>query len=361
MLHRLDDDGRPDRARQSPAERTSILYCKPLARLLPAVVIASVLTGATAATASADLNGAGSTLIAPLEAKWAAVYESDHSGVAINYQSVGSGKGESAIAAGTVDFGASDAPLSAYSTPCNGCYQIPWALTATGVGFHVNGIRTLRLSGAVIAQIYLGRIRRWNDRRIRSLNPSKHLPNLKITPYWRNDASGDTYAFTDYLSKVYGPFRRRVGDSTVVNWPTGVGARGNLGMVQALSATNGGIAYVAVAYLAADWPYVAAIKNRAGRWEVPNLRNIASAAASVHHVPGNDQVDITNASGHISYPISTFTYVIAPGNAPQGGLLRSFIGYALSAQGQALGYQLDFVPVPGLIRQADLATAGRIR
>jgi phosphate transport system substrate-binding protein len=340
------------------------LYFKSLARPLRALGLASALVGFTAASASAaTLTGAGSTLVAPLEAKWAAVYDSTHSGLTINYSSIGSGKGEAAIAAGTVDFGASDAPLSAYSKPCNGCYQIPWALTATGVGFHVNGINRLHLTGQVIAQMYLGQIKNWSDPRIKALNRGVHLPNLTITPYWRSDGSGDTYAFTDYESKVSGAFRGRIGSSTTVNWPTGVGANGNLGMVQALSATNGSIAYVAVSYLASDWPRVAAIKNRGGRWEVPNLSNISNAASSVHGVPGNNQIDITNppARYRSAYPISTFTYAIVPGNAPQGALLRGFIGYAISPQAQALGYQLDFVPISGAVRRADQATLNNIR
>jgi phosphate transport system substrate-binding protein len=340
------------------------LYSKSLARLLRALGIASALVGLTAATATAaSLSGAGSTLVAPLEAKWAAVYDSAHgTTISGHYQSIGSGKGEAAISAGTVDFGASDAPLSAYSTPCNGCYQMPWALTATGVGFHVNGINHLHLSGKVIAQMYLGQIHKWNDPRIKALNHGVRLPNLTVTPYWRLDGSGDTYAFTDFESKVNSTFKHRIGSATTVNWPTGVGANGNLGMVQSLSATNGSIAYVAVSYLASDWPRVAAIQNKAGRWEVPNLSNISNAASSIHNVPGNNQVDITNppARYRSAYPISTFTYVIVPGNAPQGSLLKGFIGYAISQAGQALGYQLDFVPISGAIRQADQATLNKL-
>jgi phosphate transport system substrate-binding protein len=343
------------------------LYFKSLARLSGALLIASVFAGATAAATSAattpTLAGAGSTLVAPLEAKWAAVYESNHT-IAINFNADGSGKGEAAIAAGSVDFGASDAPLSSYSsTPCNGCYQIPWALTATGVGFHVGNLTHLHLSGPVIAKIYLGQITNWDDPQIKKLNKGVHLPNLKITVFWRNDASGDTYAFTDYESKVSGTFSSHIGKSTTVNWPVGDGEHGNLAMAQALAATNGGIAYVAVSYLASDWPRAAAIENRANRWEVPNLNNISNAASSIKSVPSNNQLDITNPPKKYksAYPISTYTYAIAPGNAKQGALLRGFIGYALSKQGQALGYQLDFVPIPKVVFNADEATLNHIQ
>jgi phosphate transport system substrate-binding protein len=324
-----------------------------------AAVLAAAIPATTAAAANATtLTGAGSTLVAPLEAEWAAAYEASTSGVSITYQAVGSGQGLKDIAGRQVDFGASDAPLSASSTACNGCVQMPWALSATGIGIHINGIRSIHLTGTVLAEIYLGQITHWNDRRIQSLQKKGvHLPGTRISVFFRSDGSGDTYAFTDYLSRVSGTFRSRVGNGTSVSFPTGSGAKGNAGMISALQSTNGGIAYVAVSYLASEWPRIALIRNAAGHYEAPNYGNIVNAAQSVSSLPGNNEVHIVNPPGRFAnaYPISTYTYVIVPTNAPQGGLLKSFINYCLTT-GQSFGPRLDFVPIPAFVRAADQNT-----
>jgi phosphate transport system substrate-binding protein len=324
------------------------LHSKRLVTLTCAALLSGCVLGLSSAAASAaTLSGAGSTLIAPIEAEWAAAWD-NATGNTVTYASVGSGTGYKDIAQGLVDFGASDAPLSVYSTPpCNSCVQIPWALTATGVSFHINGINRLHLTGPVLAQIYLGQITSWNDRRIKALNKGVNLPNLKITVFWRSDGSGDTYAFTRYLSDVSGTFSSRVGSSTTVSFPVGQGAKGNSGMAQAVQATNGGIAYVAVSYLIANRLPAAAIKNAGGRYVVPNLSAIEAAAQVVHNVPSNNQVTIVNPprNAKSAYVISTFTYVMLPTHASQSGLLKQFIGYALGG-GQSFGPRLDFAPIP---------------
>ncbi len=336
---------------------------KAWARVLGALLIAGATTGATATAASAaTLSGAGSTLVAPLEAEWASAYQANNSSVSITYQAVGSGQGLKDIAAGQVDFGASDAPLSASPVSCNGCVQMPWALTATGVGFHVNGLHKLHLTGNVLAQIYLGTIKNWNDPQIARLQPKgTHMPNLPITVFFRSDGSGDTYAFTDYLSRVSNAFKNRVGSATTVSFPVGVGAKGNSGMVQSLAATNGGIAYVAVSYLITDWPYAAAIRNAANNYEVPNLNNIKNAAQAFPNLGSGNEIHIVNPprSARIAYPISTYTYVVVPTSAPQASLLKSFINFAING-GQALGPRLDFVPIPPAIRSADQNTLNQV-
>ncbi len=337
-----------------------------LARLACAVSLAVLLSGIATAAAQAagpTLQGAGSTLVAPIEAEWATAW-SNHTGNSTpTYQPVGSGTGLKDIGSGLVDFGASDAPISASTTACPGCFQIPWALSATGVSFNVPGVHRLHLTGAVLAQIYLGQITKWNERRITSLNRGTRLPNLRITPFHRSDGSGDSYAFTDYLSAVNGSFRGKVGRGTKPAFPVGPGATGNSGMVTAEEHTSGAIAYVAVSYLIAHQLPAAAIKNRAGHYEVPNLKNIANAAAAVHGVPSNNELHIVNPrrSARIAYPISTFTYVILRPTDPlgHGGLLKSFVSYALGA-GQSFGPALDFVPLPGSVKHAAQATAGRI-
>ena len=334
---------------------------KRLPSLSCVALFASCLFCYSAASASAaTLNGAGSTLVAPIEAEWGAAWSSA-TGNSVTYQSVGSGTGYKDIAAGLVDFGASDAPMSAYATACNGCVQIPWALSATGVSFHLGGISSLHMTGPVLAQIYLGQITKWNDHRITSLNRGKHLPNLPITVFWRNDGSGDTYAFTRYLSDVSSSFSHTVGSATTVSWPVGHGAKGNSGMVSALQGTNGGIAYVAVSYLLAHQMPAIAIKNAAGRYTVPNLSNIEAAAAAVHHVPSNNQVTIVNPprSARSAYVISTFTYVIVPTHPSQASALKSFIYYALTG-GQQFAPALDFAPLPRVVANAAKGTINAI-
>jgi phosphate transport system substrate-binding protein len=335
-----------------------------LLRIVGAVAAASALPAAMASVANAatTIQGGGSTLIAPLAAEWQAAYQSSNSSVAFNpYLAKGSGFGLKNIAAGQIDYGGSDAPLSASTVTCNGCHQMPWALTATGVGFHINGLRSLRLTGPVLAQIYLGQIKNWNDHRIQKLQKKGvHLPNLPISVFWRSDGSGDSYAFTDYLSSVSSTFAHQVGRGTLPSFPVGSGANGNSGMVASLASTNGGIAYVAVSYLLAQWPRAAAIKNAAGNYETPNYNNIKDAALYTH-LSSVNEVHIVNPPKRYksAYVVSTYTYVILKDGQPNNGLLKGFISYALG-QGQALGPRLDFVPIPGFVKSADQNTLNQV-
>jgi phosphate transport system substrate-binding protein len=334
---------------------------------LAGLAIVGLLTGgvlavsASAASAAVTLQGAGSTLVAPIEAEWAAAWDSA-TGNTINYAAVGSGTGYKDVASGLVDFGASDAPLSVYSTPFCNCVQIPWALTATGVSFHVNGLRHLHLNGTVLAEIYTGQITNWNNSQIKRLNRGVRLPNLPITVFWRSDASGDTYAFTRFLSDVNRSFASRVGSSTTVNFPVGTGAKGNTGMASAVAGTNGGIAYIAVSYIINDSLPAASVQNAGGRFVVPNLSAIEAAARAFGGVPPSNQVTIVDPPRYAksAYPISTYTYAIVPRNAPQGGLIRSFIAYALG-QGQSFGPRLDFAGLPRQVVAAGRRTLGSIQ
>jgi len=347
------------------------LLLKRLATISAATLLAGCAAGLSAAEASAaTLNGQGSTLVAPLAQEWIAAWDSS-TGNTINFQATGSGAGYKGVASGADDFGASDAPLAAYSSPpCNSCVQIPWALSATGVAFNVPGLRlprgkALHLTPRVLAAIYLGQIKTWNNSAITRLNPGAHIPGATITPIWRNDASGDSFAFTSELSDISPTFRGQVGASTQPSFPAGVGAKGNSGMAATLANTNGGIAYISVAYLLANGliHQTVAIQNNAGRYEEPNLSAIENAAAIVHSVPHGNQVTIVNPGrgAKNAYPISTFTYVMAPTNAPQGGLLQSFIAYALSGSGQSFGPRLGFAPLPRDVHNAAEATLHSIQ
>jgi phosphate transport system substrate-binding protein len=336
-----------------------------LVRLTCAGLVAGCVFGLSAAAASAapTLNGAGSTLVAPIEAEWAAVWDTAN-GTLVNYSPVGSGTGYKDIAASLVDFGASDAPLSVYSGVPANLVQIPWALTATGVSYHLNGLKprdsVLKLTGSVLSQIYLGKITNWNNKQIKALNKGVKIPSKRITVFWRSDGSGDTYAFTRYLSDVSSQFNSQVGSSTTVSFPVGVGEKGNEGMAQALLGTNGGIAYIAASYLIANRLPAVAVKNGAGNYVVPNLSAIAAAASGIS-VPGGNQLTIVDPGKRRkkAYPIATFTYAFVPTNAPQGALIRSFIGYAIT-QGQDFGPSLDFSPLPKSVVNADEATLNSI-
>jgi phosphate transport system substrate-binding protein len=310
-------------------------------------------TVSTASASAAGLTGAGSTLIAPLMANWINGFEIKE-GIPVKYGAVGSGAGIAQITARTVDFGASDAPLTPQqAAACNGCVQIPWALSATGVGFNIPGVKKLNLTGKILAGIYFGKITKWNDPKIKKINPKAKLPGLTITPVFRSDGSGDTYTFTNYLSKISPAWRSEVGYATSVGFKAGVGAKGNSGITATVVKTPGAIGYISASYLIAAGLGAVAIQNKAGNYEVPNLKNIESAASTVKSVPASNEINITNPPkrAKIAYPISTFTYAIVPHNAPQKGFLQQFIHYAIT-KGQAFGAALDFAPLPKVVLKA---------
>jgi phosphate transport system substrate-binding protein len=235
------------------------------------------------------------------------------------------------------------------------------------VSFHINGLRTARgkalhLTGSILARIYLGQITNWDDPSIRRANKGAHIPSTPITVFWRSDASGDSFAFTSYLSDVNAGFRSRVGGSTQPSFPVGTGEHGNSGMAAALLGTNGGIAYISVAYLLANNLPAAAVRNSYGRFAVPNLNAIENAASAFHNVPANNQLTIVDPGrrAHYAYPISTYTYAIVPTNARNGALLQQFIGYALGG-GQSFGPRLGFAPLPRAVLRAARATLGRVQ
>jgi phosphate transport system substrate-binding protein len=319
------------------------------------VAIGAILIMATgvASASAAGLTGAGSTLVAPLMANWINGFEIKE-GIPVKYGAVGSGAGIAQITARTVDFGASDAPLTPeQAAACNSCVQVPWALSATGVGFNVPGIKKLNLSGSVLAGIYFGKITKWNDAKIKKLNPGAKLPGLTITPVFRSDGSGDTYTFTEYLSKISPAWKSEVGSATTVGWKAGVGAKGNSGITATVVKTPGAIGYISASYLIAAGLGAAAVENKAGNFALPNLKNIESAASTVKSVPSSNAISITNppAKAVDAYPISTFTYAIVPHNAAQKGFLQQFLNYAIT-KGQAYGAALDFAPLPSVVLSA---------
>jgi phosphate transport system substrate-binding protein len=327
--------------------------------LLAVTGMVACMSAISTAAASANLTGAGSSLVAPLMGNWISGFEAHTNGaVKVTYGSVGSGAGIAQITGRTVDFGASDAPLTPeQAAACNGCVQIPWALTATGIAFHLKGVNKLNLTGAVIAAIYFGKITKWNDPKIKALNPGVKLPGVTITPVFRSDGSGDTYAFTNYLSKESPAWKKSVGYSTSVGFPAGVGGKGNVGVSAVVGATEGAIGYISASYIVAAGFKAAALRNAAGNYEYPNLKNISAAAEMVKKVPANNELHIVSPPKKYStaYPLSTFTYCIVPHGAPQKSVLSEFILYNMTT-GQKYGPALDFAPLPKVVLTAAKTT-----
>ena len=301
-----------------------------------------------------SLSGAGSSFVFPLVSTWTPVYDSK-TGVRVNYNPIGSGGGIAAISNRTVDFGATDAPLTPDQfQACNGCVQIPWALSATSIAYNLDGVPThLHMSGSVLARIYMGQITQWNDAAIKKLNPKVDLPSEKITPIFRSDSSGTTFNFTEYLSAVSPAFKSKIGKGTQVSFPVGVGGRGSSGVAGVLSRTNGGIIYVDVAYSLKNHFKFFAMQNRAGKYTLPGLRSIQAAAATVKKVPANNELSIVNPprSQKTAYPICTFTYIVLPLKTDKAPQLRKFVFWALTG-GQKYGPKLLFqrIPKPVLVK-----------
>jgi len=333
-----------------------------LVGLIVAALVASMSAATAIAMAAGSLTGAGSTLVQPLMAQWTADFQ-HRTGISVTYGAVGSGTGIEDISSRTVEFGASDAPLTpAQASACHGCVQIPWALTATAIGFHLSGVHTVKLTGPVLSKIYLGQITNWDSGAIKALNKHARLPNLKITPVFRSDGSGDTYAFTAFLSRESSAWAHRVGNATAVSFPTGVGSKGNSGVTATVASTNGAIGYIAASYLIAHGLPAAGLQNAAGNYEYPNLPNIADAAKSVVKVPANNQLTIVDppATYSSAYPLSTFTYAIVPEVSSSAALLGQFIRYAVGP-GQKFGAALDFSSLPTVVHNAALKTAKGLR
>jgi phosphate transport system substrate-binding protein len=329
-------------------------------------LVAAVTPGQAASDRSSavSLTGAGSTLVAPLVSAWGKEY----SNASITYGPIGSGGGITQISARTVDFGASDAPMTADqqsgANKQGAVVQIPWALAATVVSFNVPGPKAhIHLTGPVLAQIFLGTITNWNDPAIKKLNPKAPLPNLKITPVYRSDGSGDTYVFTDYLTQVNASWRANVGNATQVQFPTGVGAKGNDGVAGVIKSTSGAIGYVSLSYDFANALQYALIQNHAGQYVAPSIASITEASKSITNIPASNAISLVNPGKAFpkAYPMSTFTYALVPVNSSKGAVLKDFLTWAITS-GQTIPAraQLAFAPLPAKIVSIDKATIAKI-
>jgi phosphate transport system substrate-binding protein len=337
-----------------------------VAALAAIVGVTATSSTASRAKAAADsLSGAGATFPYPLIAKWQVDYPAK-TGVEINYNPIGSGGGIAAIQARTVDFGASDAPLTPDQfAACKGCVQIPWALSATSIAYNLADIPShLRMTGPVLAGIYLGTIKKWNAAAIQKLNPKVKLPDTDITPVFRSDGSGTTYNFTDYLAAVSKAWKSKVGNATQVNFPTGIGARGSSGVAGVVSRTEGALTYVDIAYSLKNKLKFMAMRNNSGRFVLPGLRQIKAAGDNVKKVPASNEMHIINPpkGDPQAYPICTYTYVLLPLKTAKAAMLRRFVLYAINpTQGQKFGPPLLFAPLPKVVNVAAGKTLKKVQ
>jgi phosphate transport system substrate-binding protein len=318
-----------------------------VAALVALVAVSAAVVNAPARS-TGTLSGAGATFPQPLIAQWQKEYKRDQ----INYNGIGSGGGIAAITNRTVDFGASDAPLTPDQfSACKGCIQLPWVLSATSVMYNLDGVKNaIHMNGRLIADIYMGNVTNWNDARIRRLNPGVNFPDRKITPVYRSDGSGTTYNFTDYLTSVSSSFKSRVGGpSTTVNWPTGVGARGSSGVAGVVTRTEGAVGYADIAYALNNHIKFAAVQNKSGKWATPGLRSIKAASLSDKKFSRTNELSIVNppkGKKYLrAYPISTYSYILLPLQSSKAAELKAFVTWAVTT-GQRFGPKLIFQPVP---------------
>lgn len=316
-----------------------------------AVAVAAVVTAgaASARTTAAGVNGAGSTFVAPLVAKWESPVQSAL-GISLNYNPVGSGGGVSAITNKQADFGASDAPLSQFNPTCASCVQIPWALAATGVIYNLPGLQHLNMTGKVLAQIYQGKITNWASQAIRKINKGASLPNRQITVVHRSDVSGTSFNFTDYLSHVSSAWKSQVGTGTSVSWPTGEGEKGSGAVAGAVRTTPGAIGYVDVYYAVHNHLGLFKMQNRSGNFVQPRAAGIRAAAALDTHPAKDGSLSIVNPPQskkyRNAYPICTYTYVdVQKSSGGNAGNIKKVLTWAIT-KGQSFGPALIFEPLP---------------
>ncbi len=315
-------------------------------RLSAAVALSAAGTVAAAGT---SITGAGSTWVYPLVAKWAAVYAKE-TDTQVNYQPIGSGGGIQQIKAGTVAFGASDKPLTSEELAAANLIQFPTAIAGEDMIYNLPGIKAgeIVLSGPVVAEIYLGKIKKWNDKRITKLNPGLKLPDRAIAVVHRSDGSGTTFTFANYLSKVSPEWKEKVGADTSVNWPTGVGGKGNEGVANYVQRIKGAIGYVEYAYVIENKLQYARMINSAGKVVSPSLKGFQAAAANVDFTKAKDfYVILTDQPGDESWPISGCTWQILRKNAPKATneQVIKFFEWGFE-NGQKIAESIAFGPLP---------------
>jgi len=308
--------------------------------------------------AQTKLNAAGATFPYPIYSKWFNQYHQEHPDIEINYQSIGSGGGIRQVTAGTVDFGASDGPMSdeQLASAKVKIIHLPTVLGAVVPAYNIPGFKgELKFTPEVIAGIYLGKITSWNDPAIAKINPGVSLPNQGIIVVHRSDGSGTTYIFSDYLSKVSNEWRDSVGKGTSVKWPTGLGAKGNEGVAGMVRQMEGAFGYVELIYALQNNISFGPVKNTAGNFVKASLESTTAAAASVKTMPADFRVSITNPLGKDAYPIASFTWLLVPADWKDKNkekIIVDFLNWMLD-QGQNMTADLNYAPLPDAVKQKE--------
>ena len=301
--------------------------------------------------AQTTLNGAGATFPNPIYQKWFSEYHKAHPDVQFNYQSIGSGGGIRQVLAGTVDFGASDGPMTdeQLSQAKFKVLHIPTVLGAVVPAYNLSGVtQDLKFSPQVIADICLGKITNWNDKAIAADNQGVTLPDKPIVVVHRSDGSGTNYIFTDYLSKVSSEWKDKVGKGTSVKWPVGMGGKGNEGVAGFVRGMDGAFGYVELIYALQNKIPYGAVKNAAGNWQKATLEGVTAAAASVKSMPADFRVSITNPPGKDAYPIASFTWLLVPAqfkDSAKAKIMVDFLTWML-ADGEKMTKDLSYAPLP---------------
>ena len=317
-----------------------------IAVLLTGVLLALPVFGQTT-----TLNGAGATFPYPMYSKWFSEYNKLHRDVQINYQSIGSGGGIRQVLNGTVDFGASDGPMTdeQLSQSKTKILHIPTVLGAVVPAYNVPGVGgEVKFTPEALAGIYLGKITNWNDPALAKVNPGVNFPNTPIIVIYRSDGSGTTFIFTDYLSKISKDWANTVGKGTSVKWPGGMGGKGNEGVAGQVRQLQGSIGYVELIYAVQNKITYGSVRNAAGNFVAASLDGVTEAAATAKTMPADFRVSITNAPGKTAYPISSFTWLLIPTPAKdpkKGKIIADFLDWMVT-DGQKMASQLSYAPLP---------------
>jgi phosphate transport system substrate-binding protein len=314
--------------------------------LLVCVLLALPVLGQT------TLNGAGATFPNPMYSKWFSEYHKIHSDVQVNYQPIGSGGGIRQVTAGTVDFGASDMPMTdkqLQDAKALNILNIPTVLGAVVPAYNIPGVSgEVKFTPDALAGIFLGKISKWNDKAITSANPGVNFPDKEIIVVHRSDGSGTTFIWTDYLSKISPEWKAQVGSDTSVKWPVGLGQKGNEGVAGSLRQMSGAIGYVELIYAVQNNIPYGSVRNAAGVFVKASLEGVTAAAASAPKMPADFRVSITNAPGKDAYPISSFTWLLIPAqskDATKGKILADFLNWMVT-DGQKMTSALAYAPLP---------------
>jgi len=316
------------------------------------LLIAGALLGGAPLSAQ-SLTGAGATFPNPIYTKWFDAYHKK-TGIQINYQSIGSGGGIRQFTEGTVDFGATDGPMNESQIQAvNGnVLHVPTVLGAVAVTYNLPslGNTQLKFDGTLLVDIFMGRVTKWNDGKITALNPGVKLPDMDLIVVHRSDGSGTTYVFTDYLNKFSREWKDKVGYATSVNWPVGLGGKGNEGVTQQVKQTEGALGYVELIYAVSNKLPYAQIKNAAGTFIPPSLETVTAAAAGAKLEKDTDfRVSITNAPGAQAYPISSFTWLLVRKDnkdEAKAKLIRDFLTWMVTPEAQKMAAELHYAPLP---------------